>query len=280
MEPSYAKRVNEAVSFLRGKTAITPSVMIVLGSGLSDFVDKIEEKVEISSAEVPHFPPSKVEGHKGQLVFGKIANVPLLIQQGRFHYYEGHPIQEVAFPVHVANAMGAKTLIVTNAAGGINTTFVPGDIMLIEDHINFMGTNPLLGMSVYNPKNQFPDMTGIYTKSLRNSAERLATELNIPLKKGVFMAVSGPSYETRSEIRTFRSWGVDAIGMSTVPEVIVAGFYKMSVLGFSCIANIGADLHQGAMSHAEVLKAMEIVQPRLAKLLLGIIPRFSSSSGS
>jgi purine-nucleoside phosphorylase len=196
---------------------------------------------------------------------------------GRSHYYEGNSMHDVTLPLHALHIFGCKTLIVTNAAGGINAAFLPGDIMLITDHINMMGDNPLRGVGGVNPKNMFPDMTNAYSKTLQPVALDVAKSLDLDLKQGVFLASTGPSYETKAEIRAFRQWGADAIGMSTVPEVIVANYHKMQVVGFSCIANPAADLHPGGMSHGEVVKAMETIQPKLVKLVVGVIERLGNA---
>jgi len=210
------------------------------------------------------------------VIFGTWKGVPLAVMQGRAHYYEGVDIHEISLPVHVLHILGCKTMIVTNAAGGINAAFMPGDVMLITDHINFMGVNPIRGIGGVNPKNPFPDMTNVYSKNLQQVATDVAKQLDLSLKNGVYIACGGPSYETKAEVRAFRQWGADAVGMSTVPEVITASYHKMQVLGLSCIANPAADLHPGGMSHAEVLKNMEAVQPKLIKLIAGVIERIGN----
>ncbi|OGQ48848.1 MAG: purine-nucleoside phosphorylase, partial [Deltaproteobacteria bacterium RIFCSPLOWO2_02_FULL_47_10] len=253
-----------------------PSILAILGSGLSSLVDELEVEQNIAYSEIPNFPKSGVEGHAGRIIFGLWKGVPLAVMQGRAHYYEGFDMRDVTLPIHVLHIMGAKTLIITNAVGGINAAFMPGDIMMLTDHINFMGMNPLRGVGPVNPKNPFPDMTSVYSKNLQQVATEVAKQLELPLKTGVYIALAGPSYETRAEIRAFRQWGADAVGMSTVPEVIVASYHKMQILGFSCIGNLAADLHPGGMSHAEVLKAMEGIQPKLVKLIGGVVERIGN----
>lgn len=280
MEPLTFDKVKESVEFLKAKIGggAMPSIMIILGSGLSSFVDGMKVDHNLAYSDIPHFPRSTVEGHTGHLLIGSWKGVPIAVMQGRAHYYEGVDIRDTAIPIHTLHILGCKTLIVSNAAGGINAAFVPGDIMMITDHINMMGVNPLRGIGGINPKNTFPDMTNAYSKTLQQTVLDIAKQLEVPLKQGVFIGMAGPSYETKAEIRAFRQWGADAVGMSTVPEVIVANYHKMQVLGFSCIANPSADLHIGGMSHAEVLKAMEIVKPNLVKLISSVLERLGNVS--
>lgn len=278
MEKPLQEKIKESIEFIKSKTKEQPSILIVLGSGLSSFVDEMKIEQNIAYADIPNFYRSSTEGHVGRLIFGTYKGVSIAVLQGRAHYYEGIDMQDVTLPLHVMHIMGCKIVIVTNAAGGINAAFIPGDIMMMTDHINFMGANPLRGVGGVNPKNPFPDMTGAYSKTLQQAALDAAKQLEIPLKSGVFIALSGPSYETRAEIRAFRAWGADAVGMSTVPEVIVASYHKMQVLGFSCIANPAADLHAGGMNHGEVLRVMETVQPKLVKLIGSVIERIGNAN--
>ena len=277
MDKDYFSKVNEARDYLKSKIKIEPKVMLVLSGGLTEFVEKIDSPVTISAADVPHFPRATAEGHSGKMVFGTIDGLPLVAFQGRFHFYEGHSMADVIFPTFVMNALGAKTLVVTNAVGGINAGFNTGDIMLIKDHINFMGTNPLIGISTLKPENQFPDMTDAYSAKLQVLAKEAAGEVQLDLKEGVFIAASGPSYETRTEVKMFRSFGADAAGMSVVPEITTAKFLKMDTLGFSCIANPAADLHPGGMNHQEVLDAMKEMEGRLVKLLLAVVKKLKQN---
>lgn len=276
MENGFQERIKETVEFLKSRIKIQPSILVILGSGLSAFIDDIEVDQNIPYSDIPNFPKTNIEGHAGRILFGNLKGVPLAVMHGRGHYYEGIDIRDVALPIHVLHIIGCKTLIVTNAAGGINAAFMPGDIMLITDHINLLGVNPLRGVGSISPKNQFPDMTNAYSKALQQVAQDVAKGLDLSLKGGVFIACAGPSYETKAEVRAFRQWGADAVGMSTVPEVIVANYHKMSVVGLSCIANPAADLHPGGMSHSEVLKNMGDVQPKLVKLVAGMIERIGN----
>jgi len=278
MEQTLLEKVKETVDFIKGKIKIQPSILVVLGSGLTSFIDEIQVDQNLTYAEIPHFPKTNVEGHMNRVIFGTWKGVPLAVMQGRPHYYEGIDIKEVALSIHVLHILGCKTMIITNAAGGINAAFMPGDVMLVTDHINFMGVNPLRGIGGINPKNQFPDMTNVYSKNMQQVATDVAKQLDLPLKSGVYIATNGPSYETRAEVRAFRQWGADAVGMSTVPEVIVASYHRMQVMGLSCIANPAADLHPGGMSHAEVLKNMEAVQPKLIKLIASVVERIGNVS--
>jgi purine-nucleoside phosphorylase len=259
MMKNYFQKVTEAKDFIKAKVKIVPKVMLVLSGGLTEFVDKIGDAVTISSSDVPHFPKATAEGHSGRMIFGKIGGLPLVALQGRFHFYEGHKMEDVVFPVFVMNALGAKTLVVTNAVGGINESFRPGDIMLINDHINFMGANPLIGISTQRSENQFPDMTDAYSLHLQKLARDVARDVGVNLREGVYIATSGPTY--------------DAAGLSVVPEIIAAKFLNMDTLGFSCIANLAADLHPGGMSHKEVLANMKEMEGRLVKLLLAVVPK-------
>jgi len=282
-QPSLMDRIKVTVDFFKSKVSSPPTTLVILGSGLSgvtSFVDELVVEQNFSFNEVPNFPKATVEGHSGRLIFGKLKGVSMAVMLGRSHYYEGNSLHDVTLPIHALHIFGCKTLIVTNAAGGINAAFVPGDIMLITDHINFMGDNPLRGVGGVNPKNMFPDMTNAYSKNFHQLAFDVAKSLDPDLKQGDFMASTGPSYETKAEIRAFRQWGADAIGMSTIPEVIVANYHKMQVIGFSCIANPAADLHPGGMNHGEVVKAMEAIQPKLVKLIGSVIERLGNAGSS
>lgn len=271
--PQYFK---EAVEFLKKEVATPPSVLVVLSGGLQRLVDALDGVKRLSATDIPHFPCSTAEGHTGEIAFGQYQQVPVAVMLGRTHYYEGLPMQVITFPVHVLHMFGAKTLLITNAAGGINPTFTPGDLMMIRDHINLMGDNPLRGVSTQT-KYQFVDMTNAYQTSLQQQMQDVARAQDLNMKEGVYLATPGPSYETPAEIRAFRHMGADAVGMSTVPEVIVANSHRMHVAGISCIANMAADLHPGSMNHAEVLKAVQGAEPKLVQLLLGLIERIGKS---
>lgn len=273
MENNYFERVSEASNYINDKIDITPRAMFVLSGGLSEFVEKIENPKLVLASEVPHFPKATAEGHSGKMIFGTLNGFPLVVLQGRFHFYEGHSMGDVIFPTFAMNALGAETLVVTNAVGGINERFKPGDIMLITDHINNMGSNPLRGISTQKKDNQFPDMSDAYSKAMQEIAKEAAEEMALELKEGVYIGVSGPNYETRTEIRVFRGWGADAVGMSVVPEITAANYLKMNTLGFSCIANPAADMHPGGMNHHEVLDAMKEMEGRLVNLLSEVVKR-------
>lgn len=254
------KKIQNAADFLKGKYSNTPKIGLILGSGLGVLADEIVNPVKIPYNEIPDFPISTVEGHAGQLVFGILEGVEVVAMQGRFHFYEGYGMDKVTFPVRVMKELGVDMLIVTNAAGGVNESFVAGDLMIITDHINFTGTNPLIGPndSKFGPR--FPDMSEAYTKDLRKAAKEVASRLNIDVKEGVYFGFSGPVYETPAEIRMVRTLGGDAVGMSTVPEVIVASHSGMKVLGISCITNMAAGILDQPLSHEEVIETTERVK--------------------
>jgi purine-nucleoside phosphorylase len=253
-------QIKEAAAYIALKMGDKkPKLGLILGSGLGILGDKIENAITIPYGDIPHFPTSTVSGHKGQLVIGTLEGKEVVAMQGRFHYYEGYSMQEVTLPVRVMKQLGLETLMVTNAAGAVNTSFQPGDLMLIEDHINMMGTNPLIG-----PNNEmgprFPDMSEAYNKDLLSHAEQCASNLNLAVKKGVYVGYFGPSYETPAEIRMFRALGGDAVGMSTVPEVIVANHVGLKVLGISCLTNMAAGILDQPLSHDEVIETTEKVK--------------------
>lgn len=279
MSIPWLTQYKEAVEFLKKEVSALPQVMMVLSGGLTQIGEALSNVQILDAASVPHFPKSTAEGHAGKLIFGTYAGQRLVVMLGRTHYYEGLSMAEITLPVHCFHALGVKSMIITNAAGGINPSFEPGDLMVIRDHINFMGDNPLRGVS-NQTKQQFVDMTNAYTASLRQVAHSVARKADMELEEGVYVATTGPSYETPAEIRAFRHFGADAVGMSTIPEVIVANHRKMQVLGISCIANMAADLHAGNMNHAEVLRAVKAAEPRLMELMLGVVERIGKSSSS
>ncbi len=247
-------KVMETVEYLNEKIAYRPKIAIILGSGLGDLVDYIEDKVEIAYEEIPNFPVSTVAGHAGQLVFGKIGGVEVLAMKGRFHYYEGYDMKEVTYPVYVMKQFGIENIVVSNAAGGANSTFKPGTLMLITDHINFFGTNPLIGKNDERFGPRFPDMSATYTKDLQELAKATAKDLGIDYREGVYLGTTGPTYETAAEVRAFINMGADAIGMSTVPEVIIANYMGMNILGISCITNMATGIAKEAHSHEAVVE--------------------------
>jgi len=243
-----------------------PQIGIVLGSGLGELADEYCDYA-IPYTEIPGFEASTVSGHRGRLVFSKINNKNVVMMQGRFHYYEGHSIQKTVYPIKVMNKLGVKTLILTNAAGGVNPSFSPSDLMVITDHINYMGINPLMGVNDDSMGERFPDMSDAYTPELIDITRKTASKLGIDIQEGVYMAFSGPSYETPAEIRMARTMGADAVGMSTVPEAIIAHWARMNLIGISCICNSAAGVSNVALSHSDVIHAADIAKDKF-KLLI------------
>lgn len=270
MEPSVP--IEETVSFLRARLTRAPHAILVLGSGLGRVADEIEDAVRIPYEQIPGFGHSAVPGHAGALVAGRLEGVEVAAMQGRFHLYEGWEPQRVAQPIRALAALGAGVLLVTNAAGGVRPGLRPGDLMLISDHLNLMGHNPLVGLALPGEE-RFPDMSDAYDAEFREVAEEVALELRIPLTQGVYAAVLGPSYETPAEIRMLGRLGADAVGMSTVPEVLVARALGVRVLGISCVTNLAAGLGGPKLSHDEVTAVGAGVRDRLAALLRGVLPR-------
>jgi len=263
--------MEQAVDFIKSRIGeFSPRVGIILGSGLGELAD-IYNEISIPYAEIPGFKMSTVSGHKGQLVFAKINKVPVVMMQGRFHFYEGHSLETVVYPVKVMKKLGVEKLIVTNAAGGLNKKFKPADLMVITDHINMLGTNPLIGPNDDSLGTRFPDMTSVYSKNLIKIADDCAKKLKIKLQKGVYVAMTGPSYETPSEVRMLQTLGGDAVGMSTVPECIVANYCKMEVLGISCICNSAAGVSKTQLSHAEVIEAANQAKDKFKALVLSVL---------
>jgi purine-nucleoside phosphorylase len=262
--------IDAACASVRAQTTRVPDVALILGSGLGSLADEISDATVIPFAEIPGFPAAAVIGHAGRLVVGEIEGLTCAAMQGRFHLYEGHDPATVALPVRMLLALGARTLIVTNAAGGINRTFRAGDLMLIEDHINLLARNPLTG-PVLEGETRFPDMSHAYDVGLRQIAKRVADEQSLQLMNGVYAAVPGPTYETPAEIRMLERLGADAIGMSTVPEVIVARARGVPVLGISLITNLAAGLSPNPLSHDEVVAAGMEARERFAQLIRGVL---------
>ncbi|CAH1226682.1 Purine nucleoside phosphorylase 1 [Paenibacillus allorhizoplanae] len=265
------QKIQEAASHIENMIGFQPQIGLILGSGLGIIADLVEEATVIPYHTIPHFPVSTVEGHAGELVAGKIKGKPVVMMKGRFHLYEGYDANFVTFPVRVLKAIGVNQLIVTNAAGGVNKDFEVGDLMLMSDHINNMGTNPLIGPNDKELGPRFPDMSQPYSKRLIALAHKVANEISFTFREGVYMGNLGPTYETPAEVRMARALGADAVGMSTVPEVIVAKHAGIEVLGISCITNKAAGLIEQALSHNEVMEAAEKVKPKFLKLVLGII---------
>lgn len=264
-------KLSAAAEWLRGRLPHPPLVGVILGSGLGDFADGVDERVTIPYGDIPGFPASAVVGHSGTLVAGTVRGVPTVVLSGRVHYYEGHPMPAVVFPARVLGLLGCRTVIVTNAAGGIDRSFKSGNLMLIEDHINLFGTNPLVGANDEDLGPRFPDMSDAYRKDLRSLALAVAKRQRIPLKRGVYVGVHGPSYETPAEIRAFRAWGADAVGMSTVPEVIALNQMGVGVLGISCITNMAAGVSKQKLDHREVLETTQRVKGDFVRLLTFLV---------
>ncbi len=263
--------MENSVEYIKNKIGdFTPQIGIILGSGLGELADEHCDTA-IPYVEIPGFIKSTVKGHKGRLVFSNISGKQVVMMQGRNHFYEGHSLKDITYPVKVMKQLGVKTLILTNAAGAVNESFTPGDLMLITDHINFMGQNPLIGENDNTLGERFPDMTEIYKTKLINLAEDRAKELGIKLQKGVYLANSGPSYETPAEIRMARLIGADAVGMSTVPEAIVANYCGLNVLGISCISNAASSTGGIKLSHEEVIETTTKAKTGFKKLILKII---------
>ncbi len=262
-------RVHEAVAAIRRRAAAAPSIGIVLGSGLGALANEAAVEAALLYAEIPHFPVSTAAGHEGRFVLGRLDHTPLAIMQGRHHLYEGYTAAQVAFPIRVMAALGVRTLVVTNAAGGIARTFRPGDLMVITDHINFMGTNPLIGPNDDALGPRFPDMSGAYDPDLVALALQAGREERVSLRRGVYVAVLGPSYETPAELAMMAQWGAAAVGMSTVPEVIAARHAGMRVLGISAITNVvhGAE----PPSHEAVLRAAREIEPRFVRVVHRVV---------
>jgi purine-nucleoside phosphorylase len=267
------ENITEALDVLKPRLSVTPEIGLILGSGLGPLAEELEEAVKIPYTDLPHFPVPTVEGHAGQFVSGRLHGVPVLAMQGRYHYYEGYTLKQVTFPVRIMHALGVKTVIVTNAAGGVNETFRAGDLMLINDHINWISNNPLIGPNDESIGVRFPDMSEVYDRSLRDLAKTTAQELDIPLKAGTYFALSGPCYETPAEVRMIRKLGGDAVGMSTVPEAIVARHAGMRVLGISCVTNSWSGVADKPLSHEEVIETSERVKEHFTNLIKSIVQR-------
>ncbi|MFZ6037443.1 MAG: purine-nucleoside phosphorylase [Bacteroidota bacterium] len=265
--------IQQTSDYLKNKIGEIPNTAIILGTGLGELANEIDNKTEIPYAEIPNFPISTVEGHSGKLIIGTLGGKKILAMQGRFHFYEGYSMKEVTFPVRVFQALGIKYLFVSNAAGGMNPSFDIGDIMLIEDHINMFPEHPLRGKNYDELGTRFPDMSEAYDKKLRMLAMQIANEKNIKLQHGVYVGVQGPTFETPAEYQFFRVIGGDAVGMSTVPEVIVANHAKMKVLAFSIITDLGVPGKIVEVSHEEVQEAAKIAQPKMAEIMRAIVQK-------
>ena len=266
------EKIQETAAFLKDKMHTHPETAIILGTGLGSLVHEITDAYEISYKDIPNFPVSTVEGHSGKLIFGKLGDKDIMAMQGRFHFYEGYSMKEVTFPVRVMRELGIKTLFVSNAAGGMNPDFSIGDLMIITDHINFFPEHPLRGKNIdYGPR--FPDMSEAYSKALIAKAIEIAKEKNIKVQQGIYIGTQGPTFETPAEYKMFRILGADAVGMSTVPEVIVANHCGIKVFGISVITDLGLEGKIVEVSHEEVQKAADAAQPKMTTIMRELINR-------
>jgi purine-nucleoside phosphorylase len=265
-------QAERAAALIRERAALQPKVAIVLGTGLGGFAERLTDQVAIPYSEIPHFPPPTVEGHAGRLVLGSFAGTALAVMQGRVHAYEGYTPTEIIFPIRALARLGIRTLVLTNAAGAIRTDLTPGQLVLISDHINFTGNHPLAGPNEPRFGERFFDMSDAWSRRLRQLAHRAAATESISLPEGVYLGLTGPTFETPAEIRAFRTLGADLVGMSTVHEVIAARHLGMEVLGFSSVTNMAAGILDQPISHSEVLEAGQEVQQTLTRLLAALVP--------
>jgi purine-nucleoside phosphorylase len=265
--------IEDAVGHIRAFTNLEPCIAVVLGSGLGAFAEELTGHVDIPYADIFGWPPSTAVGHAGKLILGRLGRLPLAVMAGRSHLYEGYSPAQVTYGVRVLGMMGVRAIVFTNAAGGINTSLAPGRLVLIADHINLQGSNPLTGPNDNRFGPRFPDMSEVYSKEYRKIARQAAAELDIPLSEGVYAAMMGPSYETPAEIRFLRAIGADLVGMSTVPEAIVANHMGMRVLAISCVTNMAAGILERKITHEEVLETGAMVRDTLVRLLKRVLPR-------
>ena len=266
-------KIMEAVGFIKAKSRLAPRVGVVLGSGLGEFAERVAERTVVEYAAIPHFRKVSVAGHAGRLVLGAVAGTPVAVLQGRYHYYEGHDIGDVVFPVRVLGALGIQGLLLTNAAGGIGRELRPGDLMIIRDHINLMGINPLRGANDERLGPRFPDMSAVYDPAFQDRIAAAQKEIGLAARRGVYLALSGPSYETPAEIRMLAALGADAVGMSTVPEAICARHMGVRVAGISCVTNLAAGISAQPLSHREVTETAARVKNDFIRLLEIVIPK-------
>jgi len=270
------ERAEHAARIIRARISSQPRIAVVLGSGLGAFADDFEEPITIPYQEIPGFGRSTAVGHAGELVIGKIDQVPLLAMKGRLHYYEGYSLEEVTFPVRALKLLGLKTIILTNASGGVNVQFNPGTLMVITDHLNLMGDNPLRGPNDERFGPRFPDMSAVYSPALQEIVMEEAREMGIDIRRGVYAALTGPSYETPAEIHLMRNCGADAVGMSTVPEAIVARHMDLEVLGISCVTNLAAGVTDEPISHEDVMATGNRVSATFTQLLRRVVVRLNT----
>jgi len=269
-------RAERTAKFIRSKTKLRPKIALVLGSGLGAFADVLESATRIPYERIPHFPRSTAVGHAGRLVIGKVENVAVAVMRGRVHFYEGYSLKDIVFPMRVFARLGIRAAILTNAAGGINLGFKQGTLMVMRDHINLQGSNPLIGSNDERFGPRFPDMTRAYNKNYRTAALEEARRLGIEVSEGVYAALTGPSYETPAEIRYLRTIGADVVGMSTVPEAIAAHHMGIGILGISCVTNMAAGILDKPLDHQEVLATGERVQSQFIALLRAVLPRIAA----
>lgn len=264
---NYMTQLQETLTFLKSKTKINPQIGLVLGSGLGAFVNDMEVEVSIPFSEIPHFGKSSVEGHSGNLIFGHVGGVPVVVQQGRLHFYEGHSLESVVFPVRIMGLMGVKNLILTNSAGGCGDGMKAGDFMVITDHLNLTGHNPLLGPNLKELGPRFPDMTEAYDKNFVSLLSQIFKKHGIRFHQGIYAGLTGPTYETPAEVRYLKMIGSSAVGMSTVPETIVANHMGLKVAGISCITNLAAGISPQKLTHSEVTETAKLVESSFSKVL-------------
>lgn len=270
---SYNENILEALSYIQKKVSCLPEAVLVLGSGLGGLADSIEDPIIVPYKEIPHWPLSTAPGHAGRLVFGLLDNTYVAVMQGRIHFYEGYSMKDVTFPVRVFGEWGVPYYLASNASGGINLSYLPGDMVMLYDHINFMGTNPLVGPVISAKEERFPDMSYTYDRDILRLADEAAKENNLLVHRGVYIAFSGPSYETPAEIRMARVMGADVVGMSTVPETIVAHAMGMKVFAVSCVANYAAGVTSQKLSEEEVIREMGKATGKLTTLLRGLLQK-------
>ncbi|HCC07566.1 MAG TPA: purine-nucleoside phosphorylase [Clostridiales bacterium] len=273
IEKDLITKIEEAKKYIEDRIKVKPEVGIVLGSGLGDLAEEVDDAVMIQYSDIPHFKTSTVIGHEGVLILGTFMNKNVVMMKGRVHFYEGYSMQEITFPTRVMKALGVSNIIVTNAAGAVNKEFFPGELMIINDHINMVGINPLIGKNFDELGTRFPDMTSQYNKELISIANDIAFNLKLKIKEGIYAYMSGPNYETKAEINMLRILGADAVGMSTVPEVIVAKHAGMDVLGISCITNMASGILGTPLNHEEVIEVSNIVKDKFKTFIREIVEK-------
>jgi len=269
------KKIEEAIEYIRAETSCQPQAGIILGTGLGGLAEEIDTETVIPYTSIPHFPIPTVSGHKGQMILGKLGNKQVIAMQGRYHYYEGHKIQDIVLPVRVMKWLGIKLLILSNASGGVNPDYDIGDIMIVEDHINLMSTNPLIGPNPDEIGSRFPDMSEAYDQNIIQKAIQIAQDQNIKIKKGVLAAVTGPCFETPAEYKYIRTIGADTVGMSIIPEVIAARHMSLKCFALSVISDLGVPDKITQVSHEEVMKAAGKVEPEMTKLITRLLETIS-----